>query len=145
MLNGNLRDLVKISRPRLEAWSSRPTLETSKFVHFAESFQKNVIITSDLNFFKFLAFFRHVVVVSYQQIQQKKLFESGILINHFFAIFTVSRPRRDLKPPRLAKMGLETPSLVLTSLSMVSLRKKLTSRVALLTRLAGVLEQQFCE
>jgi len=39
----------KTVRPRLETWSSRPRpkLETSKFVHFAEIFQKNVIIASD--------------------------------------------------------------------------------------------------
>jgi len=30
---------------------------------------------SDLNFFKFLAFFRHVLIVSYLQIQQTKIFE----------------------------------------------------------------------
>jgi len=44
-------------------------------------------------FFKFLAFFRCVLVVSYLQIQQKKyIWIIGILINHFFAIFKVSRP-----------------------------------------------------
>jgi len=37
----------KTPRPRLETWSSRLRLETSKFVHFAEIFQKNVVITSD--------------------------------------------------------------------------------------------------
>jgi len=30
---------------------------------------------SDLDFFKFLAFFRHVLVVSYLQIQQTEIFE----------------------------------------------------------------------
>ena len=45
------------------------------------------------NFFKFLAFFRHVLVVSYLQIQQtKNLWIIEILINHFFAIIKVSRP-----------------------------------------------------
>jgi len=44
-------------------------------------------------FFKFLAFFRHVLVVSYLQIKQtKNLWIIEILINHFFAIFKVSRP-----------------------------------------------------
>jgi len=65
---------------------------TSKFVHFAEIFLKNVVITSKLIFFKFLAFFRHVLVVSYLQMQQtKNRWIIGILLNHFFAIFKVSR------------------------------------------------------
>jgi len=39
----------KTPRPRLETWSSRPRprLKTSKFVHFAEIFHKNVVIISD--------------------------------------------------------------------------------------------------
>jgi len=48
---------------------------------------------SDLNLSKFLAFFRHVSVVSYQKIQQtKNIWITKILINYFFAIFKVSRP-----------------------------------------------------
>jgi len=44
-------------------------------------------------FFKFLAFFRHVSVVSYLQIQQtKNRWIIAILLNHFYAIFKVSRP-----------------------------------------------------
>ena len=50
--------------------TSRPRLETSKFVHFVE-FKKNVVNTSDLIFFKFLAFFWSVLIVSYLQIQQR--------------------------------------------------------------------------
>jgi len=57
-----------------------------------QKFEKNVVITSQLNFFEFLAFFRPVLVVSHLQIQQTKnaLNYSGLL-NHFFAIFKVSR------------------------------------------------------
>jgi len=48
---------------------------------------------SELKFFKFLEFFRHVLVVSHLQIQQRKnIWIIEILINHFFAIFKVSRP-----------------------------------------------------
>jgi len=36
---------------------------------------KNVVITSKFIFFKFLAFFRHVFVVSYLQIHKQKLFK----------------------------------------------------------------------
>jgi len=47
-------------------------LEISKFVHFAKTFQKIIINTLNLNFFKFLAFFQSVLVVSYLLIQQRK-------------------------------------------------------------------------
>jgi len=57
------RDLVKTSRPKLEI---------SKFVHFAEIFQEIIITTLKLNFYKFLAFFQSVLVVSYLLIQQRK-------------------------------------------------------------------------
>jgi len=55
---GNVVETVKPPRPetssnipRLKTWNSRPRLETSKFVHFAKLFQKNVVLTSKLNFF----------------------------------------------------------------------------------------------
>ena len=57
------QDLVKTSRPKLKIL---------KFVHFAEIFQKIMITTFKLNFFKFLAFFQSVLVVSYLLIQQRK-------------------------------------------------------------------------
>jgi len=57
------RDLVKTSRPKLKI---------SKFVHFAEIFQKIIITTLKLNFFKFLPFFQSLLVVSYLLIQQRK-------------------------------------------------------------------------
>jgi len=57
------QDLVKTSRPKLKI---------SKFVQFAEIFQKIIITTLKLNFFKFLAFFQSVLVVSYLLIQQRK-------------------------------------------------------------------------
>jgi len=50
----------------------RPKLEILKFVHFAEIFQKIIITTLKLNFFKFLEFFKSVLVVSYLLIQQRK-------------------------------------------------------------------------
>ena len=40
-------------------------------MHFAE-FKKNVVITSDLNYFQISGIFRRVLVVSYLQIQQTK-------------------------------------------------------------------------
>jgi len=43
----------------------RPRFETTKFVDFAEIFQKNVVIISKLNFFEFLRFFRPVLFFSY--------------------------------------------------------------------------------
>jgi len=44
-------------------------------------------------FFTFLVLSRHVLVVSYLQIQQtKNHWKKQILINQFFAIFKVSRP-----------------------------------------------------
>ena len=45
--------------------TSTPKLEISKFVHFAENFQKNIITTLKLKFFIFLAFFQSVLVLSY--------------------------------------------------------------------------------
>jgi len=61
--------------------------ETSKFVHFAEIFEKNVVITSKLNFFQISGIFRPVLVVSYLQIRQTEI---EALLNHFFAIIKVS-------------------------------------------------------
>jgi len=68
--------------------------DTRDFAHFAETCLKTVVITSDFKlFFKFLAFFPHVLVVSYLQIKQtKSRWIVEILINYFFAIFKVSRP-----------------------------------------------------
>jgi len=62
--------------PKTETSSKipRPRRKTSKFVHFAE-IKKNVVITSKLIFFKFLASFRPVLIVSYLQIEQTKIIE----------------------------------------------------------------------
>ena len=63
-------DFIKIFKTR--DLNSRRRPATSKVVHFAKIFQKNVIITtSQLNFFLFLTFFWPVLVVSYLQIQQR--------------------------------------------------------------------------
>ena len=43
--------------PRLETWSSRPRLETSKFVHFVEFVFWNVVVTSESNFFQISGIF----------------------------------------------------------------------------------------
>jgi len=83
--NRNLRDRDFIRFPRLR-------LETSKFVHFAEIFFKMSLLLCWI-FFKFLSFFRPVLVVSYLQIQQTKIrWIIKILLYQFFAIFKVSRP-----------------------------------------------------
>jgi len=51
----------------------RPKLDISKFVHFAENFQKMIISTLKLNFFfKFLAFFQSILVVSFLLIQYNR-------------------------------------------------------------------------
>jgi len=44
-------------------------------VHFVEILLKNVVITSDLNFFQISGVFQRVLVVSYLQIQQTKIVE----------------------------------------------------------------------
>ena len=80
-----IRHLVETSRPR-------PKPEIAKFVHFAEIFQKIIITTLKLNFFKFLAFFQSVLVVSYLLIQQRKTrWITEVLQSHILAILTVSR------------------------------------------------------
>jgi len=69
--------------------------ETSKFVQvFAEIFIKNVVIIFQLNFFKFLAFFRLVLVVSCtgKYNKQNVKYINFTTAYHFFAIFKVSRP-----------------------------------------------------
>jgi len=79
----------KTSRPRLEVRDSRPQnlCILPKFIFKMSS----SLLTC--NFFKFLACFRRVLVVSYMQIRQtKNRWIMEILINHFFAIFKVSRP-----------------------------------------------------
>jgi len=103
--------------PRLQTWRSRPRLETSKFLHFAEIFWKNFVITSDLNFCKFLSFSPCVLVVSYPQIQQtKNLWIIEILIQYTTSLkysksqdLKPSIPRQCLKHsrPRLTKIGFE--------------------------------------
>jgi len=72
--------------------NSETETEISKFVHFAE-IKQNVVMTSELNFFKFLELFELVLVISYLQIQQtKNRWIIKILLNHFFPIFKVSTP-----------------------------------------------------
>ena len=94
------RDVVKISKRDRDFIKNSETetrdlkfeTETSKYVHFAEILLKNVVITSDFNFFQISGIFRLVWVVFYLQIQQtKNRWITEILINHFFAIFKVSR------------------------------------------------------
>ena len=60
-----------------ETWfeTSRPRFETSKFVHFAKLFFKMSPSLLSWIFFKFLAFLRPLLVVSYLQIQQTKIVE----------------------------------------------------------------------
>jgi len=83
-------DLVKTLRPKLEI---------SKLVDFAETFQRIIITTLKLNFFKFLEFFQSVLVVSYLLIQQRTHWVTEVLQSHILAILTVSRQQacdRDL-------------------------------------------------
>ena len=104
---------TKALRPGLGTWSSRPRLETSNFVYFTEIKKK---MSSSLRTWFFLSsgIFRHVLLVSYLQTQQtKNRWIIEILINHFFTIFKVMKPRdRDSQKwfsrPR---PSLETPSL----------------------------------
>jgi len=60
--------------------------------NFSKIYLKDVVLTSDVNFFKFLSFFRRVFVVSYLLQQTKNRWFIEILISHFFGIFKVSRP-----------------------------------------------------
>jgi len=95
----NFRDETETSsktpRPRLEAWMSRLRSRLQNLWILPKCFSKmsSSLLTSI--FFKFLAFFQRVLVVSYLQIglqQTKNRWVIEILINHFFAIFIVSRP-----------------------------------------------------
>ena len=105
----NLLDRDRDFTKNCETWSLRPRLETSKFVHFAEIFKTMSSSPLTWIFFKFLAFFRRVLVVFYLQIQQTKIFE---LQKFWYAISLQYSKSRDLKPsrprPRLAKIGLKT-------------------------------------
>jgi len=83
------KTLLKTSRPRLHQKSR----DRHSRLQNMPNFFLNVVITSKMIFFKFLAFFGTVLVVSYLQIQQTKnrrIIE--ILLYQFFAIFEVSRP-----------------------------------------------------
>jgi len=111
------RDLVKISRrDRDFIKNSETETRDFKICAFCRFFWKTSLSLLSRIFFKFLAFFRRVLVVSYRKIQYtKNRWIIEILINHFFQYskfrdLKPPRPRRDLKPsrPRLAKMGLET-------------------------------------
>jgi len=64
------QDFIKNSEAK--TWTLWLRLNTSKFVHCAENFHKNVFTTSKLNFFSFLAVLQPVLVVSYLHIQQRK-------------------------------------------------------------------------
>jgi len=64
------RDFIKNSET--ETRDLKFETETSKYVHFAEILLKNVVITSDFNFFQISGIFRLVWVVFYLQIQQTK-------------------------------------------------------------------------
>jgi len=63
------RGFIKNSETETSWKIRRATLEISKFVDFAEIFQKNVVTASQVDFFKFPAFFRPVFIVSYLQIE----------------------------------------------------------------------------
>jgi len=67
------RDFIKKSETETRDLTFETEAETrySTFVYFI-AFVFNVVITSKLIFFKFLAFFRPVFVVSYLQKQQTK-------------------------------------------------------------------------
>jgi len=106
----------KTLRPRRETWRSWPRLRLQNFCILPKFFEKISSWLLTLFFFKFLAFFWCGLVVSYLQIEQtKKRWITEILINHFFAIFKVSRPetfetetRPETFETRLAKMGLNS-------------------------------------
>jgi len=68
----NLRDR-DFKNPETETGDLKLEIETSQFLHFAE-FKKMSSLLSWI-FFKFLAFFQTVLVVSYLQIQQTKIVE----------------------------------------------------------------------
>jgi len=63
------RDFIENSETETETRDLKFETETSKFGDFAKIFQKTVAISSQLNFFEFLAFFRSVLVVSYLHIK----------------------------------------------------------------------------
>jgi len=87
-----LRDRDFVKNSETETWMSRPRLETSKFLNFAEIFQKMSPPLPKLNFFEFLAFFRLVFTVSYLQTQQRKnSLNYRVLLIHILAIFKVWR------------------------------------------------------
>jgi len=99
--DGNLRDpdLVKTSRPRLHQKLRDSRLEIRegdrnsrlKNLCILLKIFWNVVITSELNFFKFLPFFRYVLVVSYLPIQRTKIVE---LLKFYDTIYLYySKPR----------------------------------------------------
>ena len=70
----NLLDRDRDFTKNCETWSLRPRLETSKFVHFAEIFKTMSSSPLTWIFFKFLAFFRRVLIVfTYKYNKQKYL------------------------------------------------------------------------
>jgi len=80
--------------------TSRPKLQISKFVHFAEIFQKIIISTLKLNFWNFWHFSNLFWLFFYLLIKQKKTcWITEVLQSHILAILTVSRQQacdRDL-------------------------------------------------
>jgi len=128
------RDLVKILRrdrdfiknSETETWSSRPRIETSKFVHFAEFFLKDVVITSESNFFHISGIFptcfgcflpantTNKTSLNYRNFNKPFLCKIQSLETWNF------RDRDSQKWdswPRLAKMGLETETPSLTAIN----------------------------
>jgi len=94
----------KTPRPRFETWSSRLRPRLKNLCIFLKLKKMSSLLTSF--FFNFLAFVWRVLVVSYLQIQQtQNHWTIQILINHFFAIFQVSRPET-------FETKTETPSLI---------------------------------
>jgi len=76
-------------------------------VHFAEIFYKNVVVTSELNFFKCLAFFSTCFGCFLpENTTNKNRSIIEILINHFMQYS--KSPDMKASRPRLAKMGHET-------------------------------------
>jgi len=87
-----LRDRDFIKNPETETWPSRPSLETSKFIDFAEIFFK-CRHHFQVDFFQISVIFPSCFgcFLSANTINKKSL-NYRILLNHFFAIFKVSRP-----------------------------------------------------
>jgi len=66
------RDRDFIKKSETEIWNSRPRLETSNVVDFAEIEKKMLSPLPSSSLFEFMDFFRHVLIVFYLQIPREK-------------------------------------------------------------------------